>query len=501
MTVGVRRKTAQGLAIGTTVIGVASIAMAIGGEFETMLAWWMATALLVLPLLSALYTPYVALKTICLLTFITQFVTLPVFYIDRDDFAWGHVKPFGFTAMEAWPILAKVLLFLACLIVFFKLLYRFRFFGGACLPHSGRFQLSVEQSKMTAFLAKNANSLKSRQRTWIYFVIIILVISVMIPLNLWMFSRGISIVGVEPPELPYRLSGILHYLSKFIIPMLLGYLYWKTRRGFFPMALLLGYALILGLSSVSRSVLIMVMLPVLALAWLDRRRWLLAIAGLGTVIGYASVTLARSFVHLVVGERTVTLTDGGMVPILHTMLTDPESHLVEFNFLWRNLIGIFGRIDGFENLVMAQYYDPNGVVGPLGFLLRMIWRPFAPIDLDLHHVQWQGNLLPEGFVNGGALLSNAVILGNASPLWIVGSAMVTACAMVVLEKSTFRVVARYGLPDLLASGIIGLLSIFFFIESGGASVFVVPFLLLLIASCLPPLCRFDRPKHRRMSVI
>lgn len=490
-------------AIGATVVGVASIAMAVSGELEAMLAWWMVIALLLPPLLWVLKTRYVALKTICLLAFTTQFVTLPFFYINRDDFAWGHVKPFDFTAVEAWPMLSKVMIFLVCLIIFFKLLYRLRLIGGSGNPRSGRLHLPSSQSKLKSFFADNAQYLKPSRQTWLYTSLIILVITILVPLNLWMFSQGISIVGVEPPNLPYRLSGILHYLTKYIIPLLLGYLYWKTKRGLFPMTLMLGYACVLGLSSVSRSSLIFVMLPVLAFAWLDRRNWLLAVGGLGTVAGFGVVSLARNFVYIISAGKTGAVTDVGILPVITGILTDPDSPFREADFLLRIFVRICGRIEGFENLVMSQFYDPNSDVGPLGFLLRMIWRPFAPIDQDIHHIQWQGNVLPEGFVNGGALLSNAVILGNANLLWIIASALVAAGTLVLLEKSAHRVIARYGFPDLLGSALVGFLSIIFFIETGGSSVFVLPFLLLIVASWLPPLRRFKRlkPWRRRFSQV
>ena len=496
-----RRKTAQTLAIGASVIGVASLAMAISGEFEAMLAWWMVIVLLLPPLLWALKTRYVALKIICLLAFITQFVTLPFFYFNRDAFffTWGHVKPFGFTAVEAWPMLSKVMLFVVCLIIFFKLLFRLRLFGGSVNPRSDRFQLPSTQSKVRSFIAEKAHFLKPSRHSRIYGALIVLVISVVAPLNLWMFSQGISMVGVEPPRLPYRLSGILHYLTVFVVPLLLGFLYWKTKRSVFLTMILLYYSWVLGLTSISRFALIMVMLPVLAFAWLERRRWLLTFAGLGTVIGFAMVTSARNFVYIVTAGKVEAATGNSILTIIGNILTEPDSSIREAAFLLKTLVGIFERIEGFGNLVMSKFYDPNAVLGPLGFLLRMIWRPFADIDLDTHHLQWQGNVLPEGVFNGGSLLSNAVILGNASLLWVVASALVAAGILVLLEKSAHRVIARHGLPDLLASALIGFLALRFFIETGGSVTFVVPLLLLSIASLLPPLYRFNRPKSSAAS--
>lgn len=496
-----RRKTAQTLAIGASLIGVGSLAMAVSGEFEAMLAWWMVIVLLLPPLWWALKTRYVALKIICLLAFITQFVTVPFFYFNRDAFAfnWGHVNPFGFTAVDALPMLSMVMLFVVCLIIFFKLLYRFRLLGDSGNLQSDRFQLHSVQSKERSFLAEKAHFLKPSRHSLVYGLLIVLVISVVSVLNLWMFSQGISMVGVEPPNLPYKLSGILHYLTVYVVPLLLGCLYWKSKKSFFLTIILLCYSWVLGLTSISRFALIVVILPVLASAWLDRRRWLLMFIGLGTVGGFAMVNSARSFVHIVTAGKAGADTGKDILTIIADILTEPDIPIREADLFLKTLLSIFERIDGFGNLVFSKFYDPNAVIGPLGFLLRMIWRPFAPVDIDSHHMEWQGNVLPEGFVNGGALLSNAVILGNANLLWIVASALVAAGILVLLEKSVQRVIARYGLPDPLASALIGFLALIFFIETGGSPTFVVPLLLLSIASLLPPFYRFNRPKSSAAS--
>jgi hypothetical protein len=498
-TIRMHRITARTWAIIATVIGALSLAMALSGEFETMLAWWMAIILLLPPLLWAQKNRYVSLKIICFLAFMTQFVSLPFFYFDRDNFAWHHVKPFGFTALDALPILSKVMLFLFFLIVFFKLLYRLRLFDVSSNPLSGRVQLPVAKSKGTSFFALKANYLKQGRYSRLYGVLIVLIIILAVPLNLWMYSQGISIVGVEAPKLPYRVSGILHYFAVFTVPLLLGFLYWKTKRNLFLAMILLMYAWILGLTTISRFALLIMMLPVLAFAWLDQRRWLLMVAGIGAVVGFAVVSLARNFVHVVAGNEVSADTKKSIQTIIVDIFTQPDSPFREADFMIRTFVGIFDRIDGFGNLVMSRFYDPNAVLSPLGFLLRMIWRPFAPLDVDLHHIQWQGDILPFGFYNGGALLSNTIIVGNASLLWIVASAFVAAFMLVLVEKNAYSVTVRYGLSDLFAPALIGFLAIVFFIENGGSITFLAPLLFLIITNLLSRLCRFNRPKSSTAS--
>lgn len=474
---------------------LASLGLAIAGEFNTMLAWLLAIVLLLPPLLWALKTPYMALKTICGISFLTQFVTLPFFYLDRDNFAWGHIKPFHFTAWEAFPMLAKVALFLFVLVLFFKWLYPISLFGGS--PR--KFTNSNPQVAATKYPLNKYSGfdVSQNRKPWLFSLLIILLIAVLTPLNLWSYSQGIGLTGVEPPALPYRLSGILFYLTKFITPLFLGYLYLKTKRGWLLMLLFLAYAWVLGLCSVSKGAVMIVMLPVMALAWVDKRKSLLAVASLGTAIGVSFAAGARDYVHIVTAGKSGADTSLSIFTLIAKIFAAPDSKMWDFDFLPLLISAIFGRIEGFGNLVMAQYYDPDAVIGAWGFILRMIWRGLSDVDTDLHSMQWQGNVLPEGFYNGGSLLSNAVIVGNAGLWWVVLSAMVTAIMLVILEKSCNRIFGKYEGFELLSAPIIIFISFLFFSETGGGETFVFPFVFLFIASWLPPIvCKNKRQRSK-----
>ena len=463
---------------------LASLGLAIAGEFDAMLAWWLAIVLLLPPLLWAFKTDYVALKTICGISFLTQIVTLPFFYLYRGNFAWGHVKPFNFTAWEAFPMLAKVSLFLFALLLFFKWLYPVTLVGGASRkfknPNPPDAATQHRHNKYSGF------NVSQNRKPWLFSLLIILLIAVLTPLNLWSYSQGIGLTGVESPALPYRLSGILFYLTKYITPVLIGYFYFKTKRSWPLMLLILAYAWVLGLSSISKGAVLFVMFPVLTLAWLDKRKSMFSVAFVGTIIGIAVASGARAYIYIVTAGKSGADFSFSIFQLIFNVFTDPDSTMWNFDFLPKVVSGILGRIEGFENLVMAQYYDPNAVIGAWGFILRMIGVGGADFDTDAHMMQWQGNVLPEGFYNGGALLSNAVIVGNVGLWWIVLSAMVTAVFLVILEKNSDRLASRYAQYELLNVPFIFALTVIFFSTTGASAVtFTYPFVLLFFASWLP----------------
>lgn len=470
-------------------ITVSSLGLALAGEIQGMLAWWLAIAFLLPPLLWALKTRYVALITICVITFVTQFITLPFFFLNKEDFAWSHVKPFGFTALEVVPMFLYVAVFLCALIILFKSFYGFSLFGRTKKIKDNWAQTAAFLSNGTANASLSMRTVKNKN-SWVFSVLIIIIIAIVTPINLWMFSMGIGLTGVEPPTLPYKLVGFLHYTTKFIIPFVLGYLYWKTKRGWLLMLILLSYAWILGLSSISRSALVFVMLPVLAAAWLSRRNIMAFVAFFGTIVGIAFVNLARTFVYVITANQSGASTENNIGSIVYNIISSQDSPFRESYFLFNVFVGVVGRVESFASLVMADYYNLTEVISPFGFVQRMVWRGLAPFDQDLHHLQWQGNILPEGFYNGGSLIANVIILGNVSLLWLLISATVASLLLVILEKTARGVVRKYNLPHVFAIALIAFLSMIFFIETGGSVTFVYPILLLFILSVSPALIRF-----------
>jgi hypothetical protein len=464
-----------------------SVALALKSEFQAILAWWLSIILLAPTFLWALKTKYVALKTICGVSFVTQLITIPFFFIQRDEFPWGHVKPFTFTALESLPILGKIFIFMIIFILSFKLLYLVPIFGGTISKlkkQSSNLDSSINIYKKNKL---ELNILSKNRNTNIYSFIIIILIPVLIAINFWSYSKGIGLTGIEPPALPYKISGILFYLMKYVTPAILGLLYFKTKRGWFLMILFLTYSWIIGLSSISKGVVLFIMFPVVLLAWLDRRKIMFVFASIGTLIGVTLAAESRNYIYVFIGEKSGADTTASILEIAINIFSDPNSQIWRFDFIPHIIGGIMSRIEGFGNLVMAQFYDPYAVDGPLQFILRIIWNEMAHYDTDLHSIQWQGNTLPEGFYNGGALLSTAVIVGNASLLWTVLSAVVTAMILVTLEKSIVRISTQFIKFKAIGKIITFGLTMIFFSTSGGDITFVYPFILILLISLLTPL--------------
>jgi hypothetical protein len=253
------------------------------------------------------------------------------------------------------------------------------------------------------------------------------------------------------------------------------------------MLLILAYAWVLGLSSVSKGAILIIMGPVVVLAWLDKHKIMSLVAFFASIIGISFAEGARAYVHIITTGKSGADTSLGLFTLITNIVTEPDSKMWNFDFVPVLVSHILNRIEGFNNLVMAQYYDPDAVVGAWGFILRMIWRRLSEFDVNAHSIQWQGNLLPEGFYNGGSLLSNAVIVGNTGLWWVVLSAIVTAIILVILEKSCSRISRKYKIFESIKNPMIIFMSLLFFTETGGNETFVFPLVFLFVASWLPPI--------------
>jgi hypothetical protein len=451
---------------------VLSAYLVISNEINTMLAWWLTTLLLLPGLIYALRTQILSTQILSLIIFCTQFVTLPIFFIHPERYTYYYLKPFFFTVYEVFKIMYPVGLFMILLVWFTKIIAQSVNYSG----YTEKYITDKDKTlKKIKFLDPSINS-------WIYVSWIVIVITLITPLNLWMFKHGIGIVGVESPTLPYRMTGLLYYSTKYIIPLLLGYLYSKTMHGVFPTLMLISYALILGLSDLSRSALVLVMLPVLTIVWLERKWLLLAMTSSCLLFFFLLITAGRNFVYTIIGNKSEAITSDGVFGLLDKLLIQSD---IDFSII--DILGeMLGRIESFQNLVMASQFDANAVGGKITIILRLFWQRFAPWDLDEYHLAWMGYTLPEGYVNIGSFLSQVLMASHGNLLLIVLIAALTALILITLESSITILAGKYKLPQEITLGGIGILTITFFIDSG-SNVFFFPFMFLIIMRFMPTL--------------
>ncbi|MBI5890594.1 MAG: hypothetical protein HZB47_07940 [Nitrosomonadales bacterium] len=406
------------------------------------------------------------LKALIGIALVTQTISVPLFVIHRDAYAstgWNAVKDFTFTFGEFVPMYTELAFFLivvvSCVALFINV---FKF------P-----KLRLDQSAASPVL-KPATTTKG---IGYYLFLLILALILMTPLNLWMFSNGISLTGVEPPRLPFRLSGILHYLTSLVVPVVLAAIYAKTSRSYSPAIFLMLYAFVLGATQVSKGALLLVMLPILYFAVVDRRYVLLSLSAAFTLVAVQLVILLRNVVYVVTAGKSGADSEGGLMMTLDKMVNEGfDNFSITDTFLL-----IVDRIEGAQQIILASKFNADAIGGVTAAFQWFNFNPWNVFDANTYHMELIGITLPEGFVaGGGGLLSKALLVTQSEPLFIAAFAINVAAYILIGEWIARSICIKYAVPTYYY--IVGGVYVLFFYVGSGTLVFlaVLSFLIFIV---------------------
>ncbi len=451
--------------------GLFSLILALAGKWQVAGALWVAIICLLPSVWVALRTSYLGLKIFCTTALITQVITAPVFYLQADRYAFGGHRPFGFTAMEALPIFLVLGLFLwlvACLVILCE-----RVVGAP-----------VQWADASLRAGGSALSAGAASRQTIFVIGIILLIAISLPVKLWMFEMGIGLTGAPSPQLPYRLSGILFYVFNSVIPLCIGYLYLKTHRKSLALALIISvYAVVIGLTAVSKGIVLLTIAPIIAFAWLDRRWAILGVSGFLVAFGVMVAAASREIVHISDGLTTGSFTGlgvlGTLVEVMARLEWSPEMLLI--------FADIAGRVEGFQGLLLASQFNPDTVGGAWAIFAKSINGNWADLGHDAMHLEYLGYTIPMGFYGVAASLNAWMLMAaNQNLLMMLPFVLYAALTFVILEKMLMRIAHKYRLPLPLAQAVLFFVTLWFYTGPGTLE-FRVLFTLSIVFGLLPAL--------------
>lgn len=464
-------------------IGLVTLVLLLAGEVQTAGALWIMIVCLLPPLLISLRTSYLSVKFYCATTLITQIITVPEFYLQPEQYYFARHRPFSFTALEALPVFLIVGLFLLVMACFVKLAQKGFGASPIKLLKTRRDHGISEFRKVKKIFVIGARGRGISRHSTKYIIAIVLLVIALIPFNFWMFNMGIGITGAQPPRLPYRLSGIFTYLQNYIMPVLLGYFYIKTKRNSFFLAIFLSvYALLLGMSTASRGLVLLVTAPIIAFAWLDRRWGIFSFTILAVGFGVMAVTFSRTIVHISDGITTGSYTELGVLGTLEKVFSllkwSPEMLLIP--------VGIVGRIESFQSMFLASRFNPEAVGGAGAIWLKTISMNWVDLGHDAIHMEYLGYTIPRGFYNvAGSLNSWMLMASNNNVLMVLPFAVYAAATLVILEKTIMRSAYKFCIPLRLAQSFLIFVTIWFYTGPGSLifqALFVASAVLWLIPS-------------------
>lgn len=192
------------------------------------------------------------------------------------------------------------------------------------------------------------------QHSRFYLILLIVFCVLMFFINSFMFNNSVGMGGVANHRLPFKLSGILFYFSRFITPLILLYLVLKVRPSYFVFLLLAALAIFSSMTSLSKAVLILYFFPLLIILFKENKFGLLILSLPIIMISYEAVTLARSVIYLV--EDSI-VTRNLELDIFSMILQSVD--LINFEEInWLNvLFGLGERFGGGQDIVLASQMD------------------------------------------------------------------------------------------------------------------------------------------------
>lgn len=442
-------------------------------EYQTIGALWLVILCLLPSLIVALQTSYLSLKLICAITLITQIITVPVFYLQPDSYNFGSHRPFNFTFLEALPVFQNLGLFLLLVATFIKLSERF-----VCSPVQ---YLDINKNEIV-FKNRNIFRQKNIKYQLLQILCIFLLISVSLPIKFWMFKMGIGIVGITPPKLPYHLSGILFYFFSYFVPLSIGYLYIHTKRKSILLALfILIYALLIGLTSASKGIVLLTTAPIIAFAWFDRR-WIILIiscflAGLGVLIA----ATCREIIYIYDGQNATSFTElGAFKTLIETFLLLDWSPKMLFVFS-----NIASRIEGFQGLLLASQFSAEMVGGEWKLFFKAMYNGLVDIDHDAMHLEFIGYTIPLGFYNVSASLNAWVLMTiNKNIMMVIPFVIYVTFIIILLEKMLLRTGKKYQISLPILKSLLFFVTIYF-LTCPGTNVFIAILAILILFGSLP----------------
>jgi len=268
--------------------------------------------------------------------YISYVITIPIIYVNIDNFnsvGWNAVGTFDFSVHDLFYVIGIVVG------------YFFLF-----LMSSFIIEVFI---KNKYFYTVNNKSYTIKTNKLIYYLFIFLLL-IQFPLDTFMLHNAIGIVGIKQGILPFHLTGILYYYRLFIIPIVTFILLFSKYNKNYKIILLLIFLEIVysGITSVSRSLLILHMLPLLYYFYIKNNKKMLFISIVMTLILFSIVSLFRNYIYLVDSFSSINFSE-----IITFLFFDNSQNL--FTSIFNSVLNIITRLLGIVELIPTLYntYD------------------------------------------------------------------------------------------------------------------------------------------------
>ena len=231
---------------------------------------------------------YLSLKTknlpcimYCFFLFISHGLGSIPFYLNRKDSVktgFGAIGNFDFSYDSLFSAYSYLFIFLVVLLLFAE-----------------SYKKKYHSNFLLTFIRQQYNTIKLNSMLSIFPIVICCVLFSWISLQ--MYNMKIGMIGLKQTELPYHLTGILFYTRRLLFPIVLVWLYVKTKAKIPAAIVLIVYAFFVGITGTSKSACLLVLIPVTLVSYLAGKKSLVFICSFFIVLSYIVIEDVRQIIY------------------------------------------------------------------------------------------------------------------------------------------------------------------------------------------------------------
>ena len=409
---------------------------------------------------------HVALSMLLFLVFVSQAINPPFFFLNREMYLESPkwiMGNFNFNLLDFIYRYKEMYILILCIFLFSLKLNTIR------IKQFPLIDKTLNSNKQTIPLQDTTEKIEktgSKIRYSIYLILFVLVVAT--PLCLFMYNNGIGISTVEPRRLPFKLVGITFYTRMLFVPALIAYMYFKSNRSLLTVIVIMFYALLVGILSLSKGLVVMALIPVILFSYLDKKTLRLSLILLYTLILY-----------LIVGEfrQVLLLTDSDPLEMLQAIFNLlSQSDLANQNIIVKFITAFSDRLFGAENTILAQNYNlPNNISEIIGFFAGNTNHISYIINFELFCMPEIYNLVVGTNIG---FLNILLLLANKSLLLIFLLALVTSIFLSIIDWITKKYI--YNNDYYKTAGYVLCFIMIFFLYDGA----IVKFYIIVLTSLI-----------------
>jgi hypothetical protein len=271
-------------------------------------------------------TSFISAKFFTLLTFFCISVSLIMTEIEIDFIN------FFFFFSNFFLIIIVILFLFAILEILLKVIKANK------LKHK---QKIIDQDKKNLLF-----ELKLKKQPLLFKILLIALIFIVFPIFTLMFEFKVGITGIPSANLPFFLTSILIFFSKYIFPFLIFYLYANTNRNsILVVSLIIFCAIFIGTATSSRSLVLALFAGPVILSFYDKKWGVFFFSLIFFFVTFSIITISRDEIFFV-DDMTLNVVSGVNIS---DIISISISKLNFFEMLKAPFI-FFGRILEFDSL-------------------------------------------------------------------------------------------------------------------------------------------------------